>query len=636
MRTFKWLPLALACLAAQPANASSPTVTIAVSNVTYKGVLRGVVEDFHNIKFAYDTSGEHRFAPPRPYTPPQGSTIDASEPGPACPQSKAAIPPFFAATPDQSEDCLHLRITRPAGTESKPSLKLPVVVHLVGGGVIKGSLYDPNYDPANLVAQSVALKKPIIHVAISYRLTIFGFARLPNLKAQKSLNVGMRDQRVALQWVKDSISAFGGDADKVTAFGLSAGGTFSSLHLMTYGGEKGVPFDQAWVMSGPPGTALNMTSDGTEIHTRAVARKLGCQDRTDDAAILECLRSTPMDELTEVAMSYSVDNHPPAGLLTFIPSIDDDFLPERQSALYNSGKFVKGVPIVFGYAQDDGASNIGDASAFQTDEDMKKPIREFAHNLSNEDYVRLFSYYHASAFKEEVRNYEARRAQSDPVAPANWFRISRIIRDLLFTCSSLDFGFEMTKQSRTENPEFAGVYHCVLNQSMITPLFQEAGMPYIGAVHGSDLDYLYNNMFPREQLSKEDEELSNIMITAFLNFAYTGRPGGSDSIPWPESFPDLGTPNLKGGITKSFGPRTFNLQVLGGPLGTGVVHLEREDTSHIASFESEGNTKIAIDDAVENGEMGSRVLEERQRQLSREDLFGRCDFINSLAEKLAN
>lgn len=114
------------------------------------------------------------------------------------------------------------------------------------------------------------------HVALNYRLTIFGFARLPILKDQKSLNVGMRDQRAGFQWVKDNIAAFGGDPEKITSFGLSAGGTFTSLHLMTFGGEQGVPFTQAWSMSGPPGTALNMTSDATEIHTRSVAEAAGC------------------------------------------------------------------------------------------------------------------------------------------------------------------------------------------------------------------------------------------------------------------------------------------------------------------------------------------------------------------------
>jgi carboxylesterase type B len=105
MKNQGWLGVALTGLAVHSAFASDPIVTIRESKVTYRGALKGPVEDFHNIKFAHDTSGSRRFAPPNPFTPPQGSDIDATVPGPACPQSSAGIPPFFSETPDQSEDC---------------------------------------------------------------------------------------------------------------------------------------------------------------------------------------------------------------------------------------------------------------------------------------------------------------------------------------------------------------------------------------------------------------------------------------------------------------------------------------------------------------------------------------------------
>jgi carboxylesterase type B len=311
------------------------------NNVSYRGASIDSIEHFQNIKFAEDTSNHRRFAPPEPYTPSEGTEIDATSPGPACPQFKAGIPGFFVDTPHISEDCLHLRIARPAGTTTKD--KLPVVVWLHGGAVVKGSAYDPHFDPTNLIRLSTTLGKPVIYVALNYRLGIFGFARLPILKKQKSLNVGLRDQRAGFQWVKDHITAFGGDPERITAFGLSAGGTFVSLHLMTYGGQKGVPFTQAWAMSGPPGTALNMTTDATEIHTVSVATNLGCPtNKQEDEDILDCLREKPMDVLTDAAVEYSAANHPPIGTFTFIPSVDEDIVPDRQSILYKAGKFVKG------------------------------------------------------------------------------------------------------------------------------------------------------------------------------------------------------------------------------------------------------------------------------------------------------
>ncbi|KAI0505911.1 alpha/beta-hydrolase [Xylaria bambusicola] len=632
MRNHAWLYAALNGLAICSTIAADPIVTLSRDQVTYRGKLRGLVEDFYNIKFAHDTSGAQRFAPPKAYSPAPGSEIDATIPGPACPQIGAGIPPFFPETPNQSEDCLNLRITRPSGITADLLDKLPVVVHLVGGGVVKGSAYDEPFDPANLVAQSVALSKPIIHVVLNYRLTIFGFARLPVLNEQKSLNVGMRDQRAGFQWVKDNIAAFGGDPDRITSFGLSSGGTFSSLHLSTYGGEHGVPFTQAWVMSGPPGTALNMTSDATENHTYAVAERLGCNNKDDDRAVLDCLRQVPMDQLTEAAMAYSIDNHPPAGLFTFIPSVDDDFLPERQSTLYKSGRFVKGIPMVFGWVQDDGATNAGPAPLFQSEEDMKTPIRNFAHALTDDDYAKLFSLYPAKSFQEDVHNYEARKAEDDPDASVHYFRIARIMRDLLFTCSSIDFGFEIARQSQDPNG-FSSVYHYVLNQSMVTPLFHAAGMPYLGAVHGSDLDYLYNNMFPRDQMSDSDKHVSDTLISSFVNFAYTGSPN-SESLPsWPHSFST--SDNLDELESKIDSPSSFNLRVIGGPLGGGAVRMLR-GSSNLSSGEQEGIAQIPLGNDVQYGEMKSRIYQDRQREVDREDLLLRCAFINGLAEKLGH
>ncbi|KAI1394302.1 alpha/beta-hydrolase [Hypoxylon trugodes] len=630
MKNLTWLRIAFIALTTSTPAAGDPTVKIEKSKVTYRGVTKGSVEEFYSIKFAHDTSSARRFAPPEPYTPPEGSEIEATSHGPACPQPKHAFPPWISETPDQSEDCLHLRISRPAGTTSND--KLPVAVHIVGGGVVKASASDPNFDPTNLITHSISLQKPIIHVVFNYRLNIYGFARLGILKDRKSLNVGMRDQRAGYQWVKDNIAAFGGDPDKITSFGLSSGGTFSSLHLMTFGGEQGVPFNQVWAMSGPPGTALNITSDATEIHTHAVAEQLGCEHDGDEEKILECLREVPVDKLTETATAYSVNNHPPGGLFTFIPSIDGDFLPDRQSVLYKAGKFVKGIPMVFGWTQDDGSTNAGPAPTFQTEEDMKTPIKNFAHALTDDDYEKLFALYPASDFKEEFQNYQARKKDSDPEAPVHFFRVARIMRDILFTCSSIDFGYEMWRQSKALNPDFPGVRHYDFNQSMATPLFHAAGMPYVGAVHGSDLDYIYNNIFPRDKMPDQDKELSDAMITSFLNFVYTGDASGGNSELWPESFT---------GQTEPTSPSGINLHLIGGPLGTGPSELLANEVDNTSNGTAnlgvhEDGAQNPLVDSTQFGEMGSPFIQARKQELQRERLFERCAFINSLAEKLGH
>ncbi|KAI0024063.1 Alpha/Beta hydrolase protein [Xylariomycetidae sp. FL0641] len=441
----------------------------------------------------------------------------------------------------------------------------------------------------------------------------------------------MRDQRLAYQWVKDNIAAFGGDPDRITTFGLSSGGTFSSLHLMAFGGEQGVPFSRVWAMSGPPGTALNMTSDATEIHTRVVAGNLGCAEEATDGILLECLRGVPMEALTEAAMAYSVNNHPPAGLFTFIPSVDGDFFPDRQSVLYKTGKFAKGVPAVFGWTQDDGATNAGHPSTFQAEEDMKTPIKNFAHALTDDDYERLFALYPAADFEQDVRIYEARKQESDLEIPVHYFRAARIMRDLLFTCSSIDFGHEVSARSKALDPMFPGVWHYDLNQSTVTPMFHGAGMPWLGAVHGSDMDYFYNNMLSFEQLSEEDQHVSTTMLTSLLTFAYAGHPGdGNDR--WPETFVDA--PGLPAGEeSRGEGLLGMNLQLIGGPYGTGTAHIGGV-SKLVFSGSQMGDMQNPLDSGVQYAEMDSAESQQRSDLLQQEKLLERCAFISTLSEKL--
>jgi carboxylesterase type B len=194
-----------------------------------------------------------------------------------CTVTGASLPPFFAETDKISEDCLTLRIARPAGTIS--SSRLPVVVWVHGGGVVKGSAYDPHFDPDQLIKLSKSLQSPILYVALNYRITSFGFASLTLLKKQNVLNVGMKDQEAGFEWIRDNIEAFGGDPTTVTAYGLIAGGTMSSLHLVAKRDKP--PFTQLWTMSGPPGSAHNIrrcsyvphTSGGRETPTEPERRR---------------------------------------------------------------------------------------------------------------------------------------------------------------------------------------------------------------------------------------------------------------------------------------------------------------------------------------------------------------------------
>jgi hypothetical protein len=129
--------------------------------------------------------------------------------------------------------------------------------------------------------------------------------------------------------------------------------------------------------------------------------------------------------------------------------------------------------------------NAGPAHLIRTEADMKAPILNFASAFDDEDFAKLFSLYPAADFEEQVKSYENGKGDADPEVPVHYFRLSQMLRDILFTCSSIDFGYEISKHNYELSSEFQGVRLYTLNQSMLTPLWKEAGMPYVSVSHGS-------------------------------------------------------------------------------------------------------------------------------------------------------
>lgn len=207
-----------------------PTAVDTANNVSYRGLYRNGIEAFLNIPYGQDTGGEHRFKPPRPYTPQPGSEMVAQSYGPSCPQplgDELGAPLVLGNVTDTSEDCLNLNIARPKGTLAGDSL--PVMVWIHGGSFWSGQNSEVTVEPDGLILESVENGLPIVHVALNYRLGVFGFARSAALESEGSENAGLRDQRLAIEWVRDNIEHFGGAADKITIAGQSTGGMLGNL-----------------------------------------------------------------------------------------------------------------------------------------------------------------------------------------------------------------------------------------------------------------------------------------------------------------------------------------------------------------------------------------------------------------------
>ena len=244
MRAIQLLTVALCNSAA----IASPTVVDAGHGVTYKGLNRNGIEIFLNIPYAEDTGGMNRFKPPIPHIPSPGTTIPGHSYGPACPQALGPwfLPISLSNVTEVSEDCLNLNVARPKGVCAEA--KLPVMVWIHGGSFWTGQNGEITTAPDGMILESVKNGLPMIHVAMNYRLgckfpsflyseednltqiQVFVFAQSDALEAEGSENAGLRDQRLAIEWVRDNIEHFGGDPEKITIFGQSSGGMCCGLH----------------------------------------------------------------------------------------------------------------------------------------------------------------------------------------------------------------------------------------------------------------------------------------------------------------------------------------------------------------------------------------------------------------------
>lgn len=217
---------------------------------TRSGALRGVLKDgvaaFLGVPYAGAPVGPLRFRAPEPAVPWHG-VREAGAFGPTAPKRPYA-PPLDALLPDPDiagDDCLNLNVWAPwagsAPLAPHPAEGgLPVMVWIHGGSLIHGSSAVPVYDGTAFARDGVVL------VSVNYRLGVEGFGVFPDAPA----NLGLRDQIAALTWVRENITAFGGDPDRVTVFGESAG-AISIAALLASPLARGL-FRRAVVQSGAP------------------------------------------------------------------------------------------------------------------------------------------------------------------------------------------------------------------------------------------------------------------------------------------------------------------------------------------------------------------------------------------------
>jgi len=342
--------------------AASKTPTVQLDQATFIGAPNGTAVRFLGIPYGKSTAPPNRFKKALP-TDPYTGVHNATAYGPSCPQqdvlSGLVLDPTLPAATAQtlgafvnaivitgatSEDCLSVNVIVPANIPK--GTKLPVIVWTYGGGFMIGGTV--NYDGTAIVKRSIELGQPAIFVSMNYRVSAWGFIGGKEVNAAGVSNLGLRDQRLALQWVQKYIGQFGGDPTKVLLWGESAGANAVAWQMLLFRGQHDDLFRAVFMESGsayPSGDA-----SVAQVPYDALVQDTGCSNAADTLA---CLAALDMDTL-----SAGVNKSPTFFQtlnLPWQPRVDNDTLPETAFKLITKGE-IANVPFINGDLDDEGTT----------------------------------------------------------------------------------------------------------------------------------------------------------------------------------------------------------------------------------------------------------------------------------------
>lgn len=494
--------------------------TVALPAGTVVGSV-GVVESFGGIPFAEPPVGTNRLKPPVRLNESFG-TVDATGKGPSCPNMFFSTAdndlltsvlgylldtPLFQTVTDQTEDCLTVNVQRPLGTQA--SAKLPVLLYIYGGGFELGS--PQMYDGTGLLLNGAVMGKPFIYVAINYRVGGFGFLPGKEILADGSANLGLLDQRMGLQWVADNIAAFGGDPDKVTIWGESAGAISVFDQMALYDGDNtynGKPLFRAGIMnSGSVVPADPVDCDRCQGIYDTVVENAGCASATDT---LECLREADYDTFLNAANSVPGILSYTSVALSYVPRPDGVALTASPDQLVTAGKYAA-VPMIIGDQEDEGTL----FSLFQSNITTTDLLIDYLNDIFFQDASR-------STIEALVATYPDDITQGSPFNTGilnnpypEFKRLAAILGDLVFTLSRRLFLSGSSK-----------AYPSVPSWSYLASY--DYGTPILGTFHGSDILQVFYGILPNYA--------SASFASYYLSFVYNLDPNnGSGILPdWPQ------------------------------------------------------------------------------------------------------
>ena len=467
---------AVSALAGQPMLAQIDAGRVA-------GIAEEGIVSFKGIPYAAPPVGSLRWRPPQPVRPWEG-VRRADRFGPSCMQAELT---------DVSEDCLSINVWRPAA----PAEKLPVLVWIHGGGLVRGGA---SFYPAQRLAARGA-----VLVSFNYRLGRLGFFAHPALAAEAANepwgNYGYLDQQAALRWVQRNIDAFGGDPDRVTIFGESAGGGSVLVHLaspLSRGLFRHAIAQSPAVPSGRSQITPIAELDAAEQVAAEYAGSLGIAG--GDAAALAALRALPAATLTEglsaqaVALSL-IAERPVPGMAMAIR--DGKVVVEPPEAAFDAGQQMS-VPVIIG------------------DNDRELPIGAAA---SKDELFARFG---------DAAN--AARAVYDPQGDRGL--------DELAQQAFADRGMLEPARHAADALARAGQPVWLYRFSYVSKA-QRSSVK--GAEHGFEIPYVFAapEMITGDKITPADTAMADMVARRWIAFAATGDPNRDGAPDWPRHEPGI-------------------------------------------------------------------------------------------------
>ncbi|MGB8861300.1 MAG: carboxylesterase/lipase family protein, partial [Ilumatobacteraceae bacterium] len=469
--------------------------TVSLSSGALRGAVADGVHSFRGIPYAAPVGGANRFLRPQPVQPWDGER-DATRDGLIQPQVPMP-PPFGGELPPAGDDSLNLNVWTPDPSASG----LPVLVWIHGGAFNAGSGIEPVYDGASFARNGV------VCVTFNYRLGAQGFLHLAELFPQfpDSGNLGILDQVAALQWVRDNIAAFGGDPQRVTIAGESAGG-MSVGTLMALPDARGL-FHRAVPQSGAGHNGIGAAT-ATHIAADLLAR-LGVA--AGDADALASVTSEQLLEAqaaltAEVMTSGKIDLYgdPGATAMPFQPVYGTPVLPQRPIDAIRAGS-AAGIAVLTGTTMEESLVFVVAMQAMFGDDKLHR----LAASLFGDEA-------HGNSVIEAYRAARAGKPGHEVIAALETDRMFRVPAVRL-------------ADAQAEHDPNVWMYRF----DWRTPIF--GGL--LGACHALELPFVFNTLAsPLAAMFAGPEApqgVADAMHGAWVAFASTGNPGHEGLPAWP-------------------------------------------------------------------------------------------------------